>query len=69
MRRMNIPPVRRCCKGSQPGRVAPAFYFFGDQKLSNKMFLTEYYALCDGGFSQDLLPETEKREMNEGNAY
>jgi len=37
--------------------------------LSNKMVLTEYYALCDGGVCQDLLTETEKRDMAAGKAY
>ena len=33
------------------------------------MVLTEYYALCDGGVCQDLLTETEKRDMSEGKAF
>jgi len=37
--------------------------------MSNKMVLTEYYALCDGGVCQDLLTETEKQEMNDGKAF
>ncbi len=37
--------------------------------MSNKMVLTEYYALCDGGVCQDLLTETEKRDMSEGKAF
>ena len=37
--------------------------------MSNKMVLTEYYALCDGGVCQDLLTEQEKRDMNDGKAF
>jgi hypothetical protein len=37
--------------------------------MSNKMVLTEYYALCDGGVCQDLLTEAEKRDMSEGKAF
>ena len=37
--------------------------------MSSKMVLTEYYALCDGGVCQDLLTETEKREMAAGNKF
>ena len=37
--------------------------------MSNKMVLTEYYALCDGGVCQDLLTETEKQEMSDGKAF
>jgi len=37
--------------------------------MSNKMVLTEYYALCDGGVCQDLLTEEEKRDMADGKAF
>jgi hypothetical protein len=37
--------------------------------MSNKMVLTEYYALCDGGVCQDLLTEEEKRDMAAGNKF
>jgi len=37
--------------------------------MSNKMVLTEYYALCDGGVCQDLLTEQEKRDMAAGNKF
>ena len=37
--------------------------------MSNKMVLTEYYALCDGGVCQDLLTEQEKRDMNDGKVF
>ena len=37
--------------------------------MSNKMVLTEYYALCDGGVCQDLLTETEKQDMAAGNKF
>jgi len=37
--------------------------------MSNKLVLTEYYALCDGGVCQDLLTEQEKRDMSEGKAF
>jgi len=37
--------------------------------MSNKMVLTEYYALCDGGTCQDLLTEQEKRDMAAGNKF
>jgi hypothetical protein len=37
--------------------------------MSNKMVLTEYYALCDGGVCQDLLTEHEKRDMAAGNKF
>jgi hypothetical protein len=37
--------------------------------MSNKMVLTEYYALCDGGVCQDLLTEEEKRDMAAGKKF
>ena len=34
----------------------------------SKVLLREYYALCEGGICQDLLTETEKRDIKENNA-
>lgn len=65
MRRLNIPEVRRCCKGSQLMRVAPAFYLETKMK---KQLLREFYELCPDGACLDVLTESEKREMSEGKA-
>ena len=37
--------------------------------MSDKVLLREYYALCEGGYCQDLLTEAEKRDMKENNAW
>lgn len=37
--------------------------------MSDKVLLREYYALCEGGYCQDLLTEVEKRDIKENNAW
>ena len=67
MRRRNIPRVRRCCSGSQLGRVTPAYVVL--ENNMGKQLLREYYALCDGGVCQDLLTEEEKKLMATGKKF
>jgi hypothetical protein len=37
--------------------------------MSDKVLLREYYALCEGGYCQDLLTEAEKQDIKENNAW
>jgi hypothetical protein len=37
--------------------------------MSDKVLLREYYALCEGGYCQDLLTEAEKRDIKENKAW
>jgi hypothetical protein len=37
--------------------------------MSNKSLLREYYALCEGGYCQDLLTEAEKKDIKENKAW
>ena len=37
--------------------------------MSDKVLLREYYALCEGGYCQDLLTEEEKRDIKENKAW
>ena len=37
--------------------------------MSDKVLLREYYALCEGGYCQDLLTEAEKRDIEENKAW
>ena len=67
MMKWGLQPVRRCCKGSIPERVAPAIL---DEDLQmSKVILREFYELCEGGFCEDLLTEQEKAEVANGTLY
>jgi hypothetical protein len=37
--------------------------------MSDKVLLREYYALCEGGYCEDLLTEAEKKDVKENNAW
>tara|TARA_R110000796_G_scaffold25463_2_gene71740 strand:+ start:4950 stop:5564 length:615 start_codon:yes stop_codon:yes gene_type:complete len=37
--------------------------------MSDKVLLREYYALCEGGYCQDLLTEAEKKDIKENKAW
>lgn len=37
--------------------------------MSDKVLLREYYALCEGGYCQDLLTEAEKQDIKENKAW
>lgn len=37
--------------------------------MSDKVLLREYYALCEGGYCQDLLTEAEKLDIKENKAW
>jgi hypothetical protein len=37
--------------------------------MSDKVLLREYYALCEGGYCEDLLTESEKNDIRENNAW
>jgi hypothetical protein len=37
--------------------------------MSDKVLLREYYALCEGGYCQDLLTEAEKQDIKKNNAW
>ena len=37
--------------------------------MSDKVLLREYYALCEGGYCQDLLTEAEKQDIKQNKAW
>tara|TARA_R110000824_G_scaffold12623_10_gene55354 strand:+ start:3904 stop:4509 length:606 start_codon:yes stop_codon:yes gene_type:complete len=37
--------------------------------MANKLLLTEYYELCEGGVCQDLLTEEQKKKVAEGSLF
>ena len=37
--------------------------------MSDKVLLREYYALCEGGYCEDLLTEAEKKDIKENKAW
>jgi hypothetical protein len=37
--------------------------------MSDKVLLREYYALCEGGYCEDLLTEAEKKDIRENKAW
>jgi len=37
--------------------------------MSDKVLLREYYALCEGGYCEDLLTESEKKDVRENKAW
>ena len=38
-------------------------------KMSDKVLLREYYALCEGGYCEDLLTEAEKKDIKDNKAW